>query len=207
MKKYMNIKWMAVFSLLSFPIEACWAGAPAVDIRVVGILAAPGCFVVAPNNGVYDLGTLPVTSGKSTKIALAPLSQTWRIQCEAETYLKLLATDNRAVVGTSSEPASYGLLGRSGGEALGYYYVEIANATVNGKPARVLAPGGGDSARMRSGRPMGWWQGDVALHSGRLFSADITVYPFLTAAGAAKSRALEGETVDGSMTISFEFGL
>ncbi|HGM6909885.1 TPA: hypothetical protein ACKQDN_002863 [Serratia marcescens] len=211
MKKSIIIKWVGVFFTLSLPIGLSWANAPAVEIRVVGNLAAPGCSVITPNNGVYDLGILPTSSAKSTAVALAPLRQTWRIQCEADTYLKLLSTDNRAFAGGASKmPTSYNLLAPEGGDALGYYYVEISNATVNGKPARLLTQGGGDSAtatRMRSGDRMEWGQAEGAMRSGRLFSADITIYPFLTTTGVAKSRTFEGEKLEGSMTMGFEFGL
>ncbi|BEM64674.1 hypothetical protein ACUNFK_24220 [Serratia sp. IR-2025] len=182
------------------------AALPSAELRVTGKMAAPRCEVIVPEQGRYDLGKISAHSQTATPIALPPVTQTWRIRCDEATHLAVIPVDNRRGMTGVGAGAYFGL--GYGEQSLGYYQlgvgavrIDLADATAYtaGQPAMK-----GGLIPLVPGVRTSWQLPDTRLRSGRQFSMDITVFPWLTDGGSALAG---GEKLEGAATLDFIFGL
>lgn len=177
------------------------------EVTVVGNVTAARCEVIAPNDGIYDLGRIAVAEKAAGPMALPPVTRTWRVQCDNPTYLAVVPQDNRAGAARGAGSAEFGL-GDERGKALGYFRLGVSRVLIDQAAVAAQTLGqpmsGAGITPLLAGTRTRWLMSDNTARAGQTFAADITVFPWLT----MPERAVTDRVVfDGSVTLNFIFGL
>ncbi len=201
-------------------ITVSQAAVPSADLKVKGQLVVPTCLVNAAHDGVYDLGKISATTVKpNANTALPKQSQTWTITCDAETYLNLAHSDNRAdsVSTVSNEGgANFGLGAVNNGGKIGFYKVLFENGSIDGRPAYFFVSQGPTitsnnhvkSLHLYTGWRLGWADPSaLAQKSGKVFVADVAIFPTLASSQNMKGPITDDTHIDGSLTMTFAYGI
>ncbi|WP_145518233.1 DUF1120 domain-containing protein [Yersinia mollaretii] len=205
---------ITVLSSLIFGINTANADAPTAELKVVGSLKVPGCTIVAPDNGVYDLGRLSsslIKSGTATT-TLPAITKNWTVNCDAETYLNFTPIDNRKASTSVPSTTNFGMGSVNGTGKIGYYTAQMKNGTVNGKPSNVFSSASTafaatTTANLTTGLRTGWSSAANTQSVGKVFTADIMVIPVLAGTTTMGGPITEDAKIDGSLTMNFAFGI
>ncbi|HFR4113171.1 TPA: DUF1120 domain-containing protein [Yersinia enterocolitica] len=205
---------ITVLSSLIFGINAANAEAPTAELKVIGTLTVPSCTVNAPDDGVYDFGKLSSSLIKSgaTTTALTPITKSWTVSCDAETYLNFTPVDNRAASVSTAGTTYFGMGNVNGTGKIGYYTAQIKNGTVDSKVSNLFSSANAvftatTSAYLTKDMRTGWSSGANTQSVGKIFTADITVSPILGGTTVMGGPITEDAEIDGSMTMNFAFGI
>lgn len=181
------------------------AGEPSAEMTVSGVFANSRCEVIAPNNGVYDLGTISVPASTVEPRALPALTRAWRIQCDQPTTLAVIPEDNRAASANGNGHFGFG---EDPHTSLGYFQLGISRAQTDQRAVMLHTEGqpisGGAVTPLLAGMRSQWVTKDNVVKPGNSFDVDITVYPWLN---PQKRRVMDQVKLDGSVTLNFVFGL
>lgn len=203
---------LAIVFIGSLSVNAYAAGAPNSELIVSGSLKVPSCTITPAADGVYDIGKQSATLVKpAAETQLATISQNWLVQCDADTYLVFTPIDNRADSSSKAGFTYFGLGHVNGEGKIGYFSAAITNGQVDGVSSKVFvtsigAIGGAATANLASDARTGWSDGKQ-LQSGKLFSGDIVVSPVLGSTATMNGPVTEDTDIDGSLTLSFGFGI
>ncbi|CNH07686.1 beta-fimbriae major subunit [Yersinia aldovae] len=205
---------ITVLSSLILGINIANAAAPTAELKVTGTLTVPSCTVVAPANGVYDIGKLSsslVKSGTATTV-LAPITKSWTVNCDADTYLNFTPVDNRAATSSAVATTNFGLGTVNTTGKIGYYTAQIKNGNVDGKASSLFTSATSTftltpTANLTTGMRTGWSSAANTQSTGKIFTADITVTPVLAGTTTMAGPITEDAEIDGSMTMNFAFGI
>lgn len=216
MKK--QLTGLALLAPLVLGIISAHAEVPTAELKVKGKIGVPTCNINAPDSGVYDIGNISSTKIQSgtTRTALPEITKSWTISCDSVTFLTVKSIDNR--IGSSSSTGGdghYGLGMINGSGKIGHYTVLMSNALVDGNPSSLFYTTSPTfTARSETalyngekGYRQGWASADNVLKSGKVFSADFTVKPFLAGTDTMNGPVTEDTKVDGSLTMNFAFGI
>ncbi len=215
MKAYIAKLMLLAPVVLSFATQAA---TPTADLKVKGKLGVPTCTVIAPDNGVYDLGKISATNIKSgtTTTALPTVTKTWVTTCDTETYLTYTVQDNRSGSESATGGGNYGLGFVNGTGKIGYYTFLMTNPKVDNVSANIRCDGPPESgaepnctttSRMYKNYTQGWSNADNSLKAGKTFSIDIAVHTVLAGAATMNGPVTEDTQIDGSTTINFAFAI
>ncbi|AOI67590.1 fimbrial assembly protein [Burkholderia territorii] len=192
---------------------AAHAAGPTAELKVQGKLSVPACTVESPEGGVYDFGKLSSTLIKpgATTTPLSPLSKSWKVNCDASTYLTFSVVDNRA--GSTSTPgtSNFGLGNVNGTGKIGYYTVKLTNPTVDGETSSTFTTANttvnaSTTASLTAGNTHGWAVSN-ALKPGKVFGIDLEVAPVLAGTTTMNGAIKDVVDLDGSLTLNYAFGL
>ncbi|MDV3467392.1 hypothetical protein RZA67_01395 [Stenotrophomonas sp. C3(2023)] len=218
----MNIQISAVGALLLALAPCAWAALPQQSVDMTGTLRAPGCTVLADNQGLYDYGkinpSLIPVSGSNLTLSVKPAH--WTVDCgQASTYIGIKVMDNRAQSSGGAGNANFGL-GRIPGNdtsKLGYYTVTLSNPKVDGVAAAVGkgAPGSADvtgaaSIVLDTGSVHTWVKTATNKQTplaGKQFEVDMSVGAVLLNKAAMGGDITSEVPLDGNITLSYTFGL
>lgn len=224
----MNKKFCSALITVSLAASAHAEIRPA-DLDVQGNIRTPTCTVAPSEGGIYDYGMLSTSLIPATgHAALQPKTQTWVADCGGNpTHLTFWVNDNRT--GTNSAEGSLKThlgLGRVPGREdskIGYFTVRLHNAKVDGVDKSVLrfVPG-----QTRYWREPSWvleynhrvgWASDAgsgegsnfnnAIQLGSHFEVDVEVRPYLANTSVMGGGLTEAVPLDGSLTLTYAFGL
>jgi Protein of unknown function (DUF1120) len=204
---------ITVLSSLIFGVNAASAEAPTAELKVIGTVTVPGCTVVAPDDGVYDFGRVSASLVKSgtTTTALTPITKTWTVNCDADTYLNFTPVDNRTASASILAGSLFGLGNVNGTGKIGYYSTVMNNGTVDGAISSVFSSSttftAATTATLVQGWRAGWASGNNVQKVGKVFTADITVSPILGGTDTMGGPITDDVDLDGSMTMNFSFGI
>jgi hypothetical protein len=195
------------------------AAPPTAELKVKGSIDVPTCSIAAPNNGVYDLGKLPSSLvGASTKTVLPAMSKKWAVTCDSLTYISVTVVDNRAATVSESDPTYFGLGHINETGKIGYYTASMTNGFVDGIAKSIYygvtgsstlyaaATGSGYYFRPNT-RYYGWSDTNAIPVAGRVFTADMRIYPVLASTATMNGPITDNSKIDGSMTINFTFAI
>ncbi|MEB7886693.1 DUF1120 domain-containing protein [Serratia fonticola] len=202
------------FTMLSLGTAEA-ASAPTAELKVVGKINVPSCTVVVPDGGVYDLGKISATLVKAgtTRTKLQEITKNWSVVCDAETYLKVNAIENRAntAVGGVVNNNNFGLGSVNGTGKIGYYGILMSNVKVDGKDTKLFFVGASntamDSVYLTTTPPLAWGSATNVFTNGKVFSADLTVSPTLGGKSDMQGTINDIVKVDGSVTLNFVYGI
>ncbi|WP_447883447.1 DUF1120 domain-containing protein [Serratia fonticola] len=191
------------------------SSAPTAELKVVGQLSVPSCTVVVPDGGVYDLGKISASLVKAgtAQTQLQEITKNWTVACDAETYLKVNAIDNRAdtVVGGVGNNNRFGLGSVNGSGKIGIYNILMSAVKVDGKDTKLFFVGSSnaaaDSYYLTSSPALAWGSATNVFTTGKVFSADFTVEPKLGGASDMKGAINDNVKIDGSVTLNFAYGI
>lgn len=191
------------------------------DLEVTGTIRTPLCVVTADNEGVYEYGKINLANIPATgHLKLPPLNQQWVVNCgRGVTYLGFQVVDNRAASASAAGNDKFGLgeVADAPGSRIGYYTVTLSGALLDGATAYVLkaAPGAGsgvaatsiglDQTQSHSWASMAGT--DQPPAAGSVFSVGLAVEGNIADATTRGAPVTEGTSLDGSMTLSYSFGL
>jgi Protein of unknown function (DUF1120) len=202
---------ITVLSSLIFGINTANASAPTAELSVIGTLTVPGCTVIAPDSGIYDFGRVSSSLVKSgtTTTPLPPITKTWRVNCDANTYLSFTPEDNRLGSAGTFGSSNFGLGNVNSTGKIGHYTAKMHNATVDGVASDVASNSGvAASTNLSRGGPHSWWLTSTnSQNIGKIFTADITVSPVLAGTTTMGGPIHDDVNLDGSMTMGFKFGI
>ncbi|HFP3027440.1 TPA: DUF1120 domain-containing protein [Yersinia enterocolitica] len=201
---------LTALSYLIFGFNAANAKAPTAELTVKGQVSPPGCIVMAPDGGVYNVGEIAGHTVKPSALTVLPsITKNWSVICDAETYVSVTGSDNRA--GSSTSGGRYGLGFVNGAGKIGDYGVYFSNAKVDGTAkyfrkqeeaaAAILSLSIGPLNRLS------WVHANATKAPGKVFSADIEVMPRLGSVADMKGPITENVKIDGSMTLSIIIGI
>lgn len=193
-------KSLTALSVLIFAAGTAWASSG--EITVSGNMAPSRCEVIAPDNGVYDLGLISAREYSAGPIALPSVTRTWRVKCDKPTTLAVIPEDNRAdsVHGIGNKHFGFG---GDGEASLGYFELGISRVQTDQRAVMLQTAGGGISSMLPGIRSQ-WVTQDNIPQAGTIFDVDITVFPWLT----PRTRMITDQAkFDGSVTLNFIFGL
>lgn len=185
------------------------------ELKVVGQMSIPACEVDAKQVAV-DLGNISHSLIKPNSYTeLSAKETTIGVTCEAETYLNFTMIDNRKGTVSIASPTAFGLGNVNGAGKLGFYGVNMKNASVDGSASGVYSATLGSSAissgavvALDQGKVMGWAeQGRNAQISGKRFVATLQVLPNLAPSKVMGGPIKDKATLDGSATLNFSYGL
>ncbi len=204
---------MGTLAPLLWAATLAYAAPPSTELTVTGELVVPLCTVAAADEGIYDLGKIPATMIKpNAETVVTALTKNWTITCDAETYLSLTPSDNRASSSTNTGTGYFGLGNVNGSGKIGTYSVDILNGTVDGVKSNLyvsataaISPQA--SVRMHKGYRNGWAATTNLQKSGKIFAADLKVTPVLASSLTMNGPVTEDTNIDGSMTLNFAFGI
>jgi Protein of unknown function (DUF1120) len=205
---------ITVLSSLVLGINAASADAPTAELKVIGTLTVPGCTVVAPDDGVYDFGRVSaslVKSGTATT-DLTVITKTWTVNCDADTYLNFTPVDNRSASASVVSATSFGLGNVNGTGKIGHYTAMINNGSVDGVTSNLFSSASATfpvaaAAVLTTGMRTGWSSAANTQKAGKVFTADIMVFPRLGGTTTMNGPITEDVELDGSMTMNFAFGI
>lgn len=210
-KQLINI---IVLSALIFTINTANANAPTSKLKVIGTLTVPSCTVIAPNDGVYDIGKLSSSLVKAGIVmtSLTSMTKTWTVNCDADTYLNFIPIDNRAASASIVSPAAFGLGYVNGTGKIGYYTARMKNAIVDGKASSVFTTNNSSftaayTTDLINGMRTGWSFANNLQSTGKVFTADIVVVPVLAGTTTMRGPLTDDAKIDGSLTMNFAFGI
>ncbi|AHG19997.1 hypothetical protein Z042_10370 [Chania multitudinisentens RB-25] len=218
MKK--RILCLSVLSALLFTAANAQAAAPTSELKVAGKLGTPTCTIAAPNNGIYNFGSIRASRLKPDAIiSLTSIAQSWIITCDGMTYLTITPTDNRSdsmVVTNASfqAPNHYGMGFVNGTGKIGGYRVVMANtSTVDGVQTPLCKGNPGQcslqvaSVFLSKGTQTSWATANNVLKAGSVFKADIRVDADLASTSTMNGVITENTKIDGSVTLNFAFAI
>ena len=214
MKK--SLLLLSTLSVLSVSVHA--DSVPTAELKVVGALDVPTCTVTSADNGIYFVGKQAVQLIKpKASTQLASMNKTWTVTCSAATYLSFTPIDNRIKSKSDMHVDSFGLGFVNGTGKIGYFKALMLNASVDGAPAYTWS-----KTTNPSSPAVGLWhnteyswvtttilpgQAQRTKILGRVFSADITVTPFLASAADMNGAITDATPIDGSVTLAFQYGI
>ncbi|MBC3232067.1 DUF1120 domain-containing protein [Serratia fonticola] len=200
--------------LLTMAQAQAQAAAPTAELKVTGTLTVPSCEIAAADDGVYDLGKLSATLVKpAATTTLNPISKTWTITCDADTYLNFSPVDNRAASSAAVATTNFGMGMVNGTGKIGYYTAQMRNATVDGKTSGLFTSASPTftaytTASITTGQRSGWANSTGnQQQSGKVFAAEIVVTPELASLTSMNGAITDDANIDGSMTLNFAFGI
>lgn len=212
----------AVGVLLLALTPAAWAALPQQALSMDGRLQAPVCTVTSDNQGVYDYGKInpaliPVSN---TNLTLSVKPAHWTVDCgQASTYIGIKVVDNRAETSGGTGNGNFGLgrIPNSDTSKLGYYTVTLNNAKVDGAAA-ALGKGiagsadvtGAASITLDTSSVHTWVKsasGKQTPLAGKQFDVDMSVTAVLLNKTAMGGGITSEVPLDGSITLSYTFGL
>lgn len=201
---------LTALSYLIFGFNAANAKAPTAELTVKGQLSPPGCIVMAPDGGVYNVGEIAGHTVKPSALTVLPsITKNWSVICDAETYVSVTGSDNRA--GSSTSGGRYGLGFVNGAGKIGDYGVYFSNAKVDGtaKYFRKQEEAAAAILSLSIGplNGLSWVHANATKAPGKVFSADIEVMPRLGSVADMKGPITENVKIDGSMTLSIIIGI
>ncbi|AHG18586.1 beta-fimbriae major subunit [Chania multitudinisentens RB-25] len=201
-------------STLLLAMANAQAATPTAELKVIGELTVPACTVAAADDGVYDFGRLSATMVKpAATTALTPMTKTWTITCDAETYLNFAPVDNRAASVSTVATTNFGMGMVNGTGKIGYYTAQMANATVDGVASELFTSASSTftpaaTADITTGLRSGWATPTANTQkSGKVFVSDIIVSPVLASSATMNGAITDDTNLDGSMTLSFAYGI
>ncbi|HEC1652532.1 TPA: DUF1120 domain-containing protein [Yersinia enterocolitica] len=205
---------LTVLSSLVLGMAVAHAAPPTAELKVTGTLTVPSCTVASPDEGVYDFGKLSsslVKSGTATT-PLTPMTKTWTVTCDADTYLNFTPVDNRAASASAVATTNFGLGNVNTTGKIGYYTALIKNGTVDGKASNLFSSAtstfaAATTASLTTGQHTGWSSAANTQSTGKVFVADITVSPMLAGTTTMGGPITDDAELDGSMTMNFAFGI
>ncbi|HDL7929368.1 TPA: DUF1120 domain-containing protein, partial [Yersinia enterocolitica] len=195
---------LTALSYLIFGFNAANAKAPTAELTVKGQVSPPGCIVMAPDGGVYNVGEIAGHTVKPSALTVLPsITKNWSVICDAETYVSVTGSDNRA--GSSTSGGRYGLGFVNGAGKIGDYGVYFSNAKVDGtaKYFRKQEEAAAAILSLSIGplNGLSWVHANATKAPGKVFSADIEVMPRLGSVADMKGPITENVKIDGSMTL------
>lgn len=201
---------LTALSYLIFGFNAANAKAPTAELTVKGQVSPPGCIVMAPDGGVYNVGEIAGHTVKPSALTVLPsITKNWSVICDAETYVSVTGSDNRA--GSSTSGGRYGLGFVNGAGKIGDYGVYFSNAKVDGtaKYFRKQEEAAAAILSLSIGplNGLSWVHANATKAPGKVFSADIEVMPRLGSVADMKGPITENVKIDGSMTLSIIIGI
>lgn len=201
---------LTALSYLIFGFNAANAKAPTAELTVKGQVSPPGCIVMAPDGGVYNVGEIAGHTVKPSALTVLPsITKNWSVICDAETYVSVTGSDNRA--GSSTSGGRYGLGFVNGAGKIGDYGVYFSNAKVDGtaKYFRKQEEAAAAILSLSIGplNGLSWVHASAKKAPGKVFSADIEVMPRLGSVADMKGPITENVKIDGSMTLSIIIGI
>ncbi len=160
---------------------------------------------MAPDGGVYNVGEIAGHTLKPSALTVLPsITKNWSVICDAETYVSVTGSDNRA--GSSTSGGRYGLCFVNGAGKIGDYGVYFSNAKVDGtaKYFRKQEEAAAVILSLSIGplNGLSWVHANATKAPGKVFSADIEVMPRLGSVADMKGPITENVKIDGSMTLS-----
>lgn len=210
----------AIFKLSTvaslFAVSAiAYAAPPTAELKVIGKIEAPICTVNAPDNGTYDFGRISPTLVKPTATTtLTPMTKTWTVACDADTYLSFSVVDQREASASLVNATAFGLGNVNGTGKIGYYNVAMSGGTVDGAATQhfTVVSGSGsfytyNTVNVTKGYNMGWGTGTNTLKSGKVFTSNLTVTPVLASAATMGGAITSTVDLDGLITMRFAFGI
>ncbi|HHA0033441.1 TPA: DUF1120 domain-containing protein [Yersinia enterocolitica] len=208
MKKQLTT--LTALSSLIFGFNAANAKVPTAELTVKGQMSPPGCVVMAPDGGVYNVGEIAGHTVKPSTLTVLPsITKNWSVICDAETYVSVTGSDNRA--GSSTSGGRYGLGFVNGAGKIGDYGVYFSNAKVDGiaKYFRKQEEAAAAILSLSIGplNGLSWVHANATKAPGKVFSADIEVMPRLGSVADMKGPITENVKIDGSMTLSVIIGI
>ncbi|HEJ9060840.1 TPA: DUF1120 domain-containing protein [Serratia fonticola] len=191
------------------------ASAPTAELKVVGKISVPSCTVVVPDGGVYDLGKISASLVKSgtTSTKLQEITKNWSVVCDAETYLKVNAIDNRSAtaVGGVFNNNNFGLGSVNGSGKIGSYTILMSRVKVDGQDTKLFFVGASnaamDSVYLKTSPSLAWGAATNVFTTGKVFSADFTVEPKLGGTSDMNGAINDNVNIDGSVTLNFAYGI
>lgn len=201
---------LTALSYLIFGFNAANAKVPTAELTVKGQVSPPGCIVMAPDGGVYNVGEIAGHTVKPSALTVLPsITKNWSVICDAETYVSVTGSDNRA--GSSTSGGRYGLGFVNGAGKIGDYGVYFSNAKVDGtaKYFRKQEEAAAAILSLSIGplNGLSWVHANAKKAPGKVFSADIEVMPRLGSVADMKGPITENVKIDGSMTLSIIIGI
>ncbi|ENJ4475915.1 DUF1120 domain-containing protein [Yersinia enterocolitica] len=201
---------LTALSYLIFGFNAANAKAPTAELTVKGQVSPPGCIVMAPDGGVYNVGEIAGHTVKPSALTVLPsITKNWSVICDAETYVSVTGSNNRA--GSSTSGGRYGLGFVNGAGKIGDYGVYFSNAKVDGtaKYFRKQEEAAAAILSLSIGplNGLSWVHANATKAPGKVFSADIEVMPRLGSVADMKGPITENVKIDGSMTLSIIIGI
>ncbi|HDL7398644.1 TPA: DUF1120 domain-containing protein [Yersinia enterocolitica] len=201
---------LIALSYLIFGFNAANAKAPTAELTVKGQVSPPGCIVMAPDGGVYNVGEIAGHTVKPSALTVLPsITKNWSVICDAETYVSVTGSDNRA--GSSTSGGRYGLGFVNGAGKIGDYGVYFSNAKVDGtaKYFRKQEEAAAAILSLSIGplNGLSWVHANAKKAPGKVFSADIEVMPRLGSVADMKGPITDNVKIDGSMTLSIIIGI
>ncbi|WP_406902917.1 DUF1120 domain-containing protein [Serratia marcescens] len=185
------------------------------EISIKGDMSAPGCTIIPPNNGEYNLGKISSNIVRENEeVALTSVSggQSWQVQCDAATYLSFTVVDNREGTASKEGTTNFGLGPVNEKGKLGYYRVKMFNPIVDGSMSSIYSTSGSQFSAVKEvyldkGKTMGWAASDNQQAAGKRFSAYLDVQPVLASAKDMNGPIADSSKLDGAMTMNFSFGI
>lgn len=213
------LAYLATLSSLILGMTAAQATAPTSELTVIGTLAIPSCTILAPNDGIYDIGKLSsslikpgTVTAHAAMTALTPMTKKWVVTCDADTYLNFTPVDNRDASRHLAYTDTFGLGHVNSTGKIGYYVVWMKNGTVDGKVSQFFSSDTGtfspnSEVALYNNRVTGWASAANIQTVGKVFATDIMVSPYLAGTTDMNGPITDNTAIDGSMTMSFAFGI
>ncbi|MEY0081216.1 fimbrial protein [Providencia stuartii] len=207
-------KTLCALSLISVSYAAF--SAPVANLKVTGSITPPTCTIDNQNevDVEYKFDTAPSMFPLSGNLTLTPVSKKIEIVCDATTYLSFEAKDNRSDSPMTAADTNFGLgkFGTDGSKNIGFYTINMKNATV-----KADSEDAGKQTGIRSGTlfsaaqalvkktgKTAWAISSTQLASGQIFAADFEVTPTLSEDLKNSSGDV---SLDGHAVLSFGFGI
>ncbi len=206
----------ATATALALTMANAYAAPPVSELKVKGQLVVPVCTVAAADDGIYDFGKQSATIVKPAgDTPLTAMSKTWTVTCDAETYLNLTPTDNRADSASSVSTTYFGLGKVNTDGKIGYYTATMSKGSVDSvstnlfmtSTSTIATANVNATAQIYKGGRSGWAATSTTQKSGKVFVADITVAPNLASTAVMNGPITEDTNLDGSLTLSFAYGI
>lgn len=191
------------------------------NLEVTGTIRTPLCTVTPENEGIYNYGKINKANiPTSGHLKLSQLTQQWVVDCgTGTTYLGFQVVDNRAASASTVGNDKFGLGEVPGvaGSKIGHYTVTLRDAFLDGSTAYVLkaAPGaasgsaaaslGLDKTQSHSWATASGASATPAAASN--FSMGLQVEGNIANATTMGAPVTDGIPLDGSLTLSYSFGL
>lgn len=209
----LNLLKLTIFTSLMFSLGA-QAEQPSSELKVKGTVGISSCTVIAPDDGIYDLGRISsslVKPGTATT-ELPAIKKTWTINCDLATYLRYRSTDNRLdSASDTSSSLNHGLGNINGTGKIGFYTAKTSNHHVDGKSTLIYSTvvsgtGTGSNLYNNMGFIVFSDESRTAI-AGKSFDFDVTISPILAGTKTMNGPITEDANIDGSTSINFSFGI
>ncbi|HBE9180536.1 fimbrial protein [Serratia fonticola] len=232
MMKYIMFKKSLLTCVLAISASSAFA-AQVANLKIDGKVTPPTCTINGVSQGelIADLGSISpsiipaVGNGSGNGLVFAPITVPLTVSCDAKTYLTFVTTDTYGAVNVSQSTAKHRsalVSDKNKAVSVGWTYLTLNNMKVDNNQAyfgRETGGYNGTSSPIPSpGFLAGWTtesQIDVAkntlkLASGKVFTADISVYAFLWGRDKLIANGIDlTERVDyvGENVLTFNFGI